>query len=84
MSADPKHEHEVTQTAANEASEDALRSPLARSTAVSTSVPAFTDSDDEELADDYDARYARKDKLGEGGMGEVISCADQRSVARSR
>ena len=78
MSADPKHEHEVTQNDANEAPEDALRSPLARSTAVSTSVPTFADSDDEELADDYDARYARKDKLGEGGMGEVISCADQR------
>lgn len=54
------------------------RSPLARSTAVSTAVRAYDDDDDDALADDYDARYERHEKLGEGGMGEVHVCADAR------
>ncbi len=76
MSVDPKNERDAVPTDTDPAA--ALRSPLARSTAISTSVPAITDDDVEELADEYDARYLRTDKLGEGGMGEVILCADQR------
>jgi len=52
-------------------------SPLARSTAVSTAVRAFAE-DDEDLADDYGARYARTEKIGEGGMGEVHLVTDRR------
>ena len=83
MSSDPKLPAPPSPLARTATNRDDARVTLAESPAAlatGTATPVGSELREEELddGDGHGARYTLRDRLGEGGMGEVYLCADHR------
>jgi serine/threonine-protein kinase len=76
----PKHQRPTTPDHATVDThvDEPARSPLAKSTALSTEVEVADPEAELDSDDSFTTRYDPRAKLGEGGMGEVRLCADRR------